>query len=91
MPLLPPPEAIYPDPDTAFAAIQAYAKDQGYAFKKDSNRPNKRVYSCDRAGKYDPRGKDPAVHKSKQRTSTGSKKCGCLMMVELRLDYTSGT
>jgi hypothetical protein len=29
MPLLPPSEAIYPDLDTAFAAIQAYAKDQG--------------------------------------------------------------
>jgi hypothetical protein len=71
------PEAIYPNPDAAFAAIQAYAKDQGYAFKKGSNRPNKRVYSCDHAGKYNPRGKDLAVHKSKQRTSTGSKKCGC--------------
>jgi hypothetical protein len=91
MPLLLPPEAIYPDPDTAFAAIQVYAKDQGYTFKKDSNRSNKRVYSCDRAGKYDPRGKDPAVHKSKQRMSTGSKKCRYLIIVELQLDYTSGT
>jgi hypothetical protein len=27
MPLLPPPEAIYPDPTTAFSAIQLHAKD----------------------------------------------------------------
>jgi hypothetical protein len=32
MSLLPPPEAIYPDPTTAFNAIQLHAKDHGYAF-----------------------------------------------------------
>jgi hypothetical protein len=30
MSLLPPPEAVYPDPTTAFNAIQLHAKDHGY-------------------------------------------------------------
>ena len=90
MALLPPPEAIYPDPEAAFTAIQIHAKGQGYAFKKSSNKPARRIFSCDRAGKYDPRGKDPAIHKSKQRKATGSKICGCSMSVELRLDNASG-
>ena len=90
MALLPPPEAIYADPETAFIAIQAHAKDQGYAFKKRDKKGSRIVFTCDRGGKYDAKGRDPAVHKSKQRASTGSKKCGCLMMVELRLDHLSG-
>jgi hypothetical protein len=32
MSLLPPPEAIYPDPNTAQTAIQLPAKQHGYAF-----------------------------------------------------------
>ena len=34
MSLLPPPEAINPDPATAFNAIQLHAKEYGYAFMK---------------------------------------------------------
>ena len=64
MSLLPPPEAIYPDPEAVFTAIQADAKDNGYAFKKRGKRASRLVFTCDRAGKYDPKGKDPAVHKS---------------------------
>jgi hypothetical protein len=86
MSLLPPPEAIYPDPEAAFTVVQAHAKDHGYAFKKRGQRASRLVFTCDRAGKYDPKGKDPAVHESKQRKATGSKMCGCLMSVELRLD-----
>ena len=89
MSLLPPPEAIYLNPEAAFTAIQAHAKHQGYAFKKRGIKGSRVVFTCDRVGKYDAKGKDPAVHKSKQRASTGSKKCGCLMMVELRLDPLS--
>ena len=51
-----------------------------------STRPTRVVFTCDRAGKYNSKGKDPNTHSSKQRKSTGSKKCGCLMRVELRLD-----
>ena len=52
-------------------------------------RPTRRVFACDRAGKYDSKGKDPNTHSSKQRKNTGSKKCECLMKVELRLDKLS--
>ena len=90
MALLAPPKAIYPDPEAAFTAIQAHAKDQGYAFKKSSNKPSRRIFSCDRASKYDLRGKDLAVYKSKQRKATSLKICGCLMLVELRLDHLLG-
>ena len=89
MSLLPPPEAIYPDPNTAFSAIQLHAKGHGYAIAKHDKKPNRIIFACDRAGSYRSIGKDPAVDKSKQRKATGSKKCGCLMKVELRLDYLS--
>jgi len=90
MALAAPIEAIYPDPSTAFTAVQAYAKYQGYALIKLDKKPSRVVFACDRMGKYDSKGKDLSLHKSRQRKSTGSKKCGCLMRVELRLDDLSG-
>ena len=91
MSLLPPPEAIYPDPEAAFTAIQLHAKEQGYAFKKREKRSNRVVFTCDRAGKYDPKGKDPAVHKSKQRKATGSKMCGCFGVLEGAHNHAAST
>jgi hypothetical protein len=89
MSLSAPPLAIYPDLATGFAAIQEHAKQNGYAlFKRDST-PNKVIYTCDRAGKYDLKGKDPTIHASKRRKNTGSKKCNCLMKVVLRRDILS--
>jgi hypothetical protein len=79
MALAAPIEAIYPDPSTAFTAVQAYAKYQGYALIKLDKKPSRVVFACDRMGKYDSKGKDLSLHKSRQRKSTGSKKCGCLM------------
>jgi hypothetical protein len=75
MSLLPPPEAVYPDPDTALTAIQLHAKAQGYAFSEHDKKPYRVVFACDRAGKYRSKGKDPALHSSRQRPNTGSKKC----------------
>jgi hypothetical protein len=89
MSLLPPPEVIYPDPNTALTALQLHAKQHGYAFTIRSSKASRAIYSCDRVGQYDSKHKDPCVHESKQR-KTGSKKCGCLMKVELRLDSLSG-
>lgn len=89
MSLAAPPEAVYPDVDTAFDEIQAHAREHGYAFRRHQMRPTRRVFACDRAGKYDSKGKDPNTHSSKQRKNTGSKKCECLMKVELRLDKLS--
>ena len=90
MSLLPPSEAIYPDPATAFTAIQAHARQHGYAVFQRDKRSFKVVYTCDRAGQYDPKGKRSQVNPSKQRKNTGSKKCGCLMKVVLHRDKVSG-
>jgi hypothetical protein len=91
MSLAPPPEATYPDIATAFAAIQTHAKAHGYAVFQRDKRANKVVYTCDRAGQYDSKGKDPHTHSTKRRKGTGSKKCGCLMKVILRLDKVLNT
>jgi hypothetical protein len=89
MSLSPPSEAIYDSVDTAFTAIQAHAKAHGYAFSRLITRPSRVVFALDRAGKYDSRGKDLATDSSKQRKRTGSKKCGCLMKVDIRQDRVS--
>jgi hypothetical protein len=91
MSLAAPPEAVYPDIDTGFAAIQAHAKAHGYALVQRDKKATRVLYTCDRAGKYDSKGKNPNVHISRQRKNTGSKKCECLMRVVLRLDQISST
>jgi hypothetical protein len=85
-----PTEAIYTDLDTTFAAVQAHAKPNSYAFRKYSKKANRAVYCYDRDSKYDPRGKNPNADPGKQRLSTSSKKCGCKIAVELRRDHISG-
>ena len=89
MSLAPPPEAVYPDVTIASKALQEHVKGSGYAFFRRSSKLARVLYTCDRAGKYDPRGKGPATHRTKQRINTGSKKCDCLIRVELRLDSIS--
>jgi hypothetical protein len=86
MPLSPPSEAIYTSVDTAVIAIQAHAKANGYAFSRVTTRPSRVIFACDRAGKYDSRGKDLATDASKRRKAIGSKKYGCLMKEELCRD-----
>jgi hypothetical protein len=83
MSLLPPPEAIYPDQNTALTAVQLHAKQHGYAFKIHDKKAFRVVFACDRGGQYDSKGKDSKIHESRRR-QTGSKKCGCLMKLELR-------
>jgi hypothetical protein len=84
-----PPEAVYPDIDTAFTVIQVHAKAHGYALFQRDKKASRVLYACDCAGKYNPKGKSSNVHISKQRAGTGSKKCNCLMKVELRQDLIS--
>ena len=83
----PPPAAVYPDFDTAVAAIQGYAQRNGYAFFKRDVKPRRMVFVCDRFGKAPPSRSAP-VHESKRRKG-GSKKCGCTMKVALKLDVDS--
>jgi hypothetical protein len=91
MSLAPPPLAIYADSAAAFEAIQAHARatGNGYALYRRDTRPTKVIFLCDRAGKYDSRGKNPNAHSSRQRNNTGSEKCGCLMRVLLHRDPIS--
>jgi hypothetical protein len=72
MPLTAPPEAVYPDVDTAFTVIQAHAKENGYAFYRHDKKHSRVLHACDRAGKYNPKGKNSDTHSSKQRQSTDS-------------------
>ncbi|RFU33692.1 hypothetical protein B7463_g2586, partial [Scytalidium lignicola] len=76
----PPPEALYTDLTTLYTSIQAFARANGYAFRILDSKPRRKVYACDRAGKYNSRGKKDGVHQSKQRKSA-SKKCDCKMKV----------
>jgi hypothetical protein len=88
MSLAPLPKAVYPDTATAITAIQEHAKAHGYAFFRRDKKDSRELWACDRAGKYNPKGKG-AAHLSKQRASTGSKKCECLMRIELKRDSIS--
>ena len=89
MSLITPPEAVYPDIDTAFTELQSHAEEHGYAFFRYSKKATRVYFVCDRARKYDSRGKDPDTHSTKQHKNTGSKGCRCLMKVVLRLDSLS--
>ena len=85
-----PPEVFYSDIPTGFAACQAHAKANGYALKIRDTKEFRALFVCDRAGKYDSRGKQRDVHDSKRRLNTGSKKCGCKMRITLAMDRISG-
>jgi hypothetical protein len=76
-----PPEAIYNTKDALFSAIQAHARNNGYAITTRSTKQNRILFDCDRAGAYQSKGKNPNTHPSRQRNNTGSKKCGCKMRV----------
>ena len=91
MPLTALPAANFANTATGFAALQAHAKANGYAIYRYNKSSIREVFACDRARKYDSRGKNPSTHSSKQRQGTGSKKCGCPMRVALRLDRVSGS
>ena len=76
-----PPEAIYTIKDALFAAIQAHGRENRYAIKIRSTQKNRILYDCDRAGTYDSKGKNSAIHSSRQHNNTASKKCGCKIRV----------
>jgi hypothetical protein len=76
-----PPEAIYNTKDALFSAIQAHARNNGYAITTRSTKQNRILFDCDRASAYQSKGKNPNTHPSRQRNNTGTKKCGCKMRV----------
>jgi hypothetical protein len=72
MSLLPPPEAIYPDPNTALTAVQLHAKQHGYAFKIHDKKASRVVFACDRGGQYDSKGKDSKIRVKLAQRSAGA-------------------
>jgi hypothetical protein len=86
-----PPAATYTDLTIGIAAIQAHAKVNGYAFFRRDTTNKRAVFACDRAGKYQSKGKNIDTHKSKQRQRTSSKKCDCKMRIAFKLDEISRT
>ena len=44
------------------------------------------LFVCDRAGKYDSRGKQKDIHSSRRRQNTSSKRCDCPIRVTLVKD-----
>ena len=85
----PPLEAVYTDLDTAVAAIQGYAKLHGYALCKRDSKARRIVYTCDRFGATQSKGRNPNIYATKRRLGSGSKKCGCKMKLVLKLDDDS--
>ena len=85
----PPPETVYTDLDTAVAAIQGHAKLHGYALCKRDSKARRIVYTCDRFGATQSKGRNPNTYATKRRPGSGSKKCGCKMKLVLKLDDDS--
>lgn len=79
-----PPQAIYTTPEACFAAIQAHARVNGYAFRKQYGKTTRKLYVCKRQGTWDSKTKKPSVDITKKRNGPGSKRCGCKMRVELK-------
>jgi hypothetical protein len=71
-----PDEAIYADPDAVKAALQAHARENGYAVSVTSSRDQRIIYKCAKGGKYRDN-KDPTTHKSRRRKNTSTMKCDC--------------
>jgi hypothetical protein len=85
------PEATYSDFATAFSTIQEHAKYNGYAFFKRDVKPSRVICVYDRYSRPQTKGKDPKLHESRKRQSTGSKKCNCTIKVALEKDNISGS
>jgi hypothetical protein len=86
--------AVYTSHQALFADLQAHACANGFALVLKYIKPNKAsptlfCWNCDKAGKYNNKGKNPQVDPSRQRTNTGSKKTGCQYVVFGRRDPIS--
>jgi hypothetical protein len=83
MSLAAPPEAVYSDITTVFSTIRAHVKAHAYSLFQRDKKATRVLYTCDRARKYTLKGKILDIHSFRQRKSLSSKKCDCLIRVEL--------
>jgi hypothetical protein len=82
----PPPIGQYSDREAIKVALQAHARDNGWAIKVDSSTAKDTAYICSKGGKYDSRGKLDAVHESKRHRNTGTTKIDCPFRVRATFD-----
>ena len=73
-------EAIYEDPSAIKAALQAHAKENGYAVSYNSSVSTRVVYVCSKHGSHNDRNQGN-VHESKRRKGAGTTKTGCKFRV----------
>jgi hypothetical protein len=78
-----PEEAIHIDPPTIKAALQAHAREHGYAIICNSSTSSRILYVCSKHGVYDSRNQGN-VHQSKRRKGTGTTKTNCMFRVIAR-------
>ena len=79
------PEAYFTDLTLLYMSIQAFTRENGYAFTVRDKQANRVVYMCDRGGSYQSKGKKPEVHPSKQRNGI-IKKCNYKIKVTAKRD-----
>ena len=90
-PLGPPiPLGVHPDPIAAKAALQAYARQNGYAITISSSSALRVFYMCSKGSKYDPKGKDPTTYKTKRCKNTSTMKTDCLYQAVACKDEVTG-
>ena len=85
------PTAVYEDYTAIFTALQSHACTYGFAIRQSTIKPNKAnattvVWTCDKGGKYDSRGKSPLLDISRKRDNTASKKTRCQYRVTSKKD-----
>jgi hypothetical protein len=72
-----PPVGQYASTDDIKGALQAHARDNGYAISVDSKTPERAGWICSKGGKYNDKNKSHDVHPTKRRRNTGTTKTGC--------------
>jgi hypothetical protein len=73
-------EATYTSLASVKAALQAYAKENGYAISINSTTPKRVIYVCSKAGNHDNCNQGHA-HESKCRKGTSTTKTNCQFRV----------
>ena len=81
-----PPEVFYSDIPTKFATCQAHAKANRYALKIRDTKKFHALFVCNRASKYNLKGKQKDIHNFKRRLNIDLKKCSYKMQITLAID-----
>jgi hypothetical protein len=83
---LAPPVGQYTSTADIKAALQAHARDNGYAIAADSGTLTRAGWICSKGGKYNDKNKSHNVHPTKRRRNIGTTKTGCEFQVRATYD-----